>query len=169
MAQYRQRGCPHTDIFFSNSRKEHVGAIMKKKKRADSFPAYVSGIGAICVVAGFLAVWGYIKMGQVPRASVAYAQIGPLHVDSGQYTFMARLALQTGSDDARWAGSNLATFQRMLHRALQDADPASLRTPDGLRAMQQRLTLAVNREFAQPRVQQVLFTDFIIQTDPYAR
>jgi hypothetical protein len=138
----------------------------KSKVRNDHTLAYAAGALVIVLVIGFVAGWIYLKPTRYPiGAGIAFAKIGPLHVETEGYTYNASLAIQTDAGNARWATKNKDALNDLLYRTLAGTDPKTLRTPAGLAAMQQTLTHAINETLDQPRVQQVLFTDFVLQAD----
>ncbi|HYD80107.1 MAG TPA: flagellar basal body-associated FliL family protein [Paucimonas sp.] len=141
-------------------------AAKKKKPKDDYTFAYMAGILVAGLVVGFVAAWAYYKpFQQQLRADVAFAAVGPFHIENQGYTFNASLAIQTDSDNGRWAKKNKDALNDLLYRTLLDTDPKTLSTPAGLVSTQQVLTQTINQSFDRPRVQQVLFTDFVLQAD----
>jgi flagellar basal body-associated protein FliL len=137
-----------------------------KKKGNDTRIAYYAGITVACLVLGFLIGWGYFKsLQQRVGDDVAFAVIGPLNISTQGYSFNATLALRTQPDDADWARKNTPALSDALRQALFDTDPKTMRTPAGLVSIQSALTQTLNRGADKPRVLQVLFTDFILQSD----
>jgi flagellar basal body-associated protein FliL len=96
---------------------------------------------------------------------VAFDKVGPFHIETEGYTYNASLAVQTTAGDARWLRRHHDTINETLYRTLLATHPQVLTTPAGLVALQQSMTQSVNRTLDQPRVQQVMFTDFVIQPD----
>jgi flagellar basal body-associated protein FliL len=138
----------------------------KSKVRNDHMLAYIAGTLIIVLVIGFVAGWAYLKPTRHQiGADIAFAKIGPLHVETEGYTYNASLVIQTDAGNARWATKNKDALNDLLYRTLAGTDPKILRTPAGLVAMQQTLTRVINETLDQPRVQQVLFTDFVSQAD----
>ena len=137
-----------------------------KKKGNDTRIAYYAAISVACLVLGFIIGWGYFKvMQQRVDADVAFTIIGPLNISTQGYSFSATLALQTRPDDADWAKKNTRALTDALHQALSDTDPETMRTPAGLVTIQNGLARMLNSSSDQSRVQQVMFTDFILESD----
>jgi flagellar basal body-associated protein FliL len=140
----------------------------KKQKQSDEYTlAYIAGIVVVLLVIGFLVGWFYIKPTMQDRieTNVAFAKAGPFHVETTGYTYNATLAIQTDSDNARWARTHQEALNEQLYRTLLETDPKALSTPVGLAAMQQTLARKINETLDKPRVQQVLFTDFVLQAE----
>ena len=138
----------------------------KPKVHNDYTLAYVSGIVVTLLVIAFVAGWAYIKprQGQIVT-DVAFAKVGPFHIETEGYTYNASLAVQTDAGSARWLKKHQEALNELLYRTLISTHPKLMRTPAGLVAVQQTLTQTINQTLDQPRVQQVLFTDFVLQAD----
>lgn len=145
-----------------------VGGSVRKKPQVhnDYTLAYVSGIVVTLLVIAFVVSWAYIKprQGQIVT-DVAFAKVGPFHIETEGYTYNASLAVQTDAGNARWLKKHQEALNELLYRTLVSTHPKSMSTPAGLMAVQQTLTQTVNQTLDQPRVQQVLFTDFVLQAD----
>lgn len=141
---------------------------MQKARTSINTLAYATGVALACVVLVFVVIWAYFKpvLYQFKfTPDVAFASFGPIHIENRGYTFNASLALQTRPDDARWARDNKKKLNDLLFRALYDTNPEIMRSPAGLVQVQETLAKTANTAFERPYVLQVLFTDFVIQTD----
>jgi flagellar basal body-associated protein FliL len=140
----------------------------KKSKQRDEYTlAYAAGLIVVLLVVGFLVGWFYIKPTLQNRieTNVAFAKAGPFHIEATGYTYNASLAIQTDADNARRARKHQEALNELLYRTLLETDPKILSTPAGLAATQQTLTRKINETLDKPRVQQILFTDFVLQAD----
>ncbi len=139
---------------------------MKKKQPKDNVLAYTAAIAVASAVIIFVIGWAYFNpLSQAPEQNAAFVQVEPVRVQNLGYTFVAELAIQTSKDDARWARKHQKELNTALQQALMNIDPKLLRTPTGLQSMQASLAATLNRSLDQPRIQRVLFTDFISQAD----
>jgi flagellar basal body-associated protein FliL len=136
------------------------------RQESDYTLAYALSLAVIVAIIAFVIGWAWLKpqAGKI-ETDVAFDKVGPFHIETEGYTYNASLAVQTTAGDARWLRRHHEAINETLYRALLATPPQALTTPAGLVAMQQTMTQSVNRSLDQPRVQQVLFTDFVIQPD----
>lgn len=141
---------------------------MEQKKDGNYSRATIVSIVVACLLLALVLAlaWSYVLPAyRQARPDVAFAEIGPMRIAAHGYAYRAVLAVQTGADDAEWAQTNKALLDEAVQRALSQSDPRSMRTPAGLASVQERLAERVNATLDRPRVQRVLFTDFVIQPD----
>ena len=138
---------------------------MAKVVKKDRSIAITAGVSLLVLVIGFGLTWLYLQYANTVRPDVAYAAFGPLRVDAPAYSIAARLALQTSPGDAAWAKKNHKQLELVFKEALNNADPERIRAPNGLVALQKSLAEASNAALKTTKVQQILFTDFIMQSN----
>ena len=97
--------------------------------------------------------------------SVSYAIVGPLTISTENYSMAARVAVQTSKDNADWARKNQAALRRIIETELAAVNPQQVHAPGGLLMLQRILKEAAMRDLRTDKVEQMLFTDFILQTD----
>jgi flagellar basal body-associated protein FliL len=135
-------------------------------RETDYTLAYALSLAVIVAIIAFVIGWAWLKpqAGKI-ETDVAFDKVGPFHIETEGYTYNASLAVQTAAGDARWLRRHHDTINETLYRSLLATHPRALTTPAGLVALQQSMTQSVNSTLDQPRVQHVLFTDFVIQQD----
>jgi flagellar basal body-associated protein FliL len=137
---------------------------MSKASSQDNFVAYVSAAVVICLTAIFLFAWNHIRAkGHDVQAVVAYAQFGPFQVENQNLSIEAKLAVQTSVEDASWPEANRKNLNAVFQRLLSEADMKAIKTPNGLRLLQDALTKGSNAAFHANYVQSVLLTDFVFE------
>jgi flagellar basal body-associated protein FliL len=120
----------------------------------------------VCLILGFAFLWFRAgSTAHVPTPDVAYAKFGPVGVQLNGYAFSATLAVQTSAEDTEWANQNKQALNDVLHAALSKVDPATLRKPANFLPLQETLKAAANTAFNTDRVQSVLITDFVMESD----
>lgn len=97
--------------------------------------------------------------------SVSYAIVGPLTISTEAYSMAARVAVQTSKDNADWARKNQAALRRIIEIELAAVNPQKVHAPGGLLMLQHILKEAAIRDLRTDKIEQMLFTDFILQTD----
>jgi flagellar basal body-associated protein FliL len=73
--------------------------------------------------------------------------------------------VQTANEQESWAENNKQRVEYALNTALSNVDQERVRQPDGIAYLQGVLRDSVNRELNTKNVQEVLLTDFIIQSN----
>jgi flagellar basal body-associated protein FliL len=136
-----------------------------KPKANTNSVAYAVAVALLCLALGFAFAWSRLSPALERKPTVAYASIGPLVVRLQGYAFSANLAVQTSVADAKWVDKNKRALSEVLQQALANADPDRIRKPNGLLPLQETLKDAANAAFNTEQVQNVLFTDFLIQSD----
>jgi len=138
----------------------------KRKELSDYSAATLAGAMVATLVIGFVIGWAYVQpMRERAQTDIAFAKSGPFHIETDGYTYNATLAIQSDEGNARWVSRHQEALNDILYRQLVSANPKALMTTAGLMEMQRTLTVAINEGANQPHVQQVLFTDFVIQQD----
>lgn len=165
---HRQRGGA---IYFASLCSMHhcirSGMAKPKSKSAanDNTIAYAIGTTLFCLVLGFVLFLPRLNASHKIAPTVAYASFGPMVIHVSGYAFSATMAVQTGAADAKWAAQNKKALGQILQATLTKADPRNLRGRNGLLSLQDELTVAANAAFNTEKVQSVLFTDFLLETD----
>ena len=133
-----------------------------KTEDSDNSIAYMVAFCAILVL-GFVLAWQYSKPPPNPSSNVTFANVGPISTQSREFTMRTSLALQSMPEDGDEVLKNRAALLTFLQITLENADPATLSSPDGRKfaMLQKQLTEALNTKFPQIKVQQVWITDFI--------
>lgn len=138
----------------------------KPQPRNDYSMAYTAAAAVVLLVIAFFAGWAYLKPQQDRIVTdVAFGKAGPFHIETDGYTYNATLAIQTKADNGRWLKRNQEALNDLLYRTLVSTNPKIMSTPAGLAAVQETLTRTINQSLDQPRVEHVLFTDFVLQAD----
>ena len=138
---------------------------MASSNRRDRFVFIaISAIVGVLLCA-FVGTWFWWRQSHPASVVLDYAMIGPLVVSTDAYSVSTRLALQSDSADAAWIKQHDAVLRRTLESALMSLDPQQVRAPGGLAALQLRLLETIHRQLATEKIEQLLLTDFILQTD----
>ena len=119
----------------------------------------------IVLVGAFLATWFWWQQNHPASNQPEYAALAPLTVSTDAYSVSARIALQFGSADTQWIKKNDAALRRVLQTALMTLDPQQVHGPGGLAALQVHLLKTIHEQLSTDKIDQLLFTDFILQTD----
>jgi len=125
--------------------------------------AQIVAIGLFCLVAAILAGLWWWREGLFDGPDVAYTQFGPMRVSTKGYGILTTLSLQTSASDVRWVEQNTPLLQQTLEQTLVDTDVPTLRNPDGLQHLQDRLEQATNAALPGSHVQRVFVTDLVYQ------
>jgi flagellar basal body-associated protein FliL len=134
-------------------------------KQDDHFILYTVGGALVFVLIGFLVAWFYFKQSAHLQPRVAYVTFGPMVVRSTDYSIRTSLAVQTASEQEAWVEDNKQRLEYVLQSALSHVDEQRVRQPDGIAYLQNTLRNEVNRNLNTGNVQEVLLTDFIIQSN----
>jgi flagellar basal body-associated protein FliL len=137
---------------------------MARAKQSDNFAAYIL-ITVVCAVICVAMMWMYFDYKQRTASYLAYSDFGPIVARGADFSIRASVALQTRNEDTSWVEKNKKAVNTALQAALASADPARVRTPGGLTYVQEMLRDAVNASLGTQNVQDILLTDFIIQTN----
>ncbi|MBC7499465.1 MAG: flagellar basal body-associated FliL family protein [Herminiimonas sp.] len=137
---------------------------MLKPKKERSIVVTASLVVAALVVA-FAMTWIYLQYASKVRVDVAYAPFKPVVVRAQDYSIAASFVLQTSTADAAWVAKNQKQLEAVLQEALNEADANGIRAPNGLQALQVSLRNISNEALQTTKIQQVLLTDFIIQSN----
>ena len=131
----------------------------------DRFVTIAISAMIIVLLCAFVGTWLWWRQNHPATISPAYATLAPLIVSTDAYSVSARIALQSGSEDAQWVKQNDAALRRVLASTLLTLDPRQVHAPGGLMALQSLLLDAIHRQLSTDKVEQLLLTDFILQTD----
>ncbi len=119
----------------------------------------------VVLLCAFLATWFWWRQQHPSTSSPEYATLGPLIVSTDAYSVSTRIALQSGGADAEWVKKNDAALKRVVQSALSTLNPQQVHAPGGLVALQSHLLKAIHQQLSTDKVEQLLFIDFILQTD----
>lgn len=119
----------------------------------------------IVLMGAFIATWFWWRQNHPALITPDYVALGPLIVSTDTYSVSARIALQSDSADAEWVKQNDAALRRVLQAALMTLDPQQVHSPGGLAALQARLLKTIHEQLSTDKVELLLLTDFILQTD----
>lgn len=134
-------------------------------KQRDHFILYAVGGTLAFVLVGFIVARFYFKQSEHLQPRVAYVTFGPLVVHASAYSIRTSLAVQTSSEHESWVEDNKQRVEYALKNALSNVDEQRVRQPDGMAYLQDALRDQVNHDLASGNVQEVLLTDFIIQSN----
>jgi hypothetical protein len=131
----------------------------------DNWILYLAVI-AFSIIFGLLLAWGYYYQtrGQGAGPEQAYAKMNTVRFQIQDFSVRTQMTLQSGQDSGAWIGQNKSQLQKFLETRLQDTAPAQLTStkPDKIPTLQADLTAALNSEFPQAKVDQVLITEFLM-------
>lgn len=134
-------------------------------KQGDHFILYTVGGALLFVLIGFAVAWFYFKQSAHLEPRVAYVTFGPMVVRASDYSIRTSLAVQTASEQESWVEDNKPRVEFALQDALSRIDERRVRQPDGIAYLQNTLRDDVNRDLKTGNVQEILLTDFIIQSN----
>jgi flagellar basal body-associated protein FliL len=137
----------------------------KASRQRDNFILYTVGGALVFVLVGFVLGWFYFERNAHLQPQVAYVTFGPLVVRATNYSIRTSLAVQTASAQESWAEDNKQRLEYSLQTALSNIDEQRARQSDGIAYLQNVLRDEVNRDLSTHNVQEVLLTDFIIQSN----
>ena len=138
---------------------------MASSNRRDRFVLIATCAMIGVLLCAFSASWLWWRQTHPAPIVLDYAMIGPLVVSTDAYSVSARLALQSDNADAAWVKQHEAAMRRVLESVLMSLEPQQVRAPGGLAELQVHLLEAIHRQLATDKVEQLLLTDFILQTD----
>lgn len=142
-----------------------MAKIVSKTLTRDKFVTNAT-IGVVLALVTAFAIFGWRwRPARPPDRAFGYAIVGPLRVSTDAYSVAARIAVQTSKSDAAWADVNRAALQKIIESRLAAVDPTQVRAPGGLLQLQRTLKDAANRDLKTDKVEQILLTDFVLQTD----
>ncbi len=133
--------------------------------KKDNTVAIAACFGLFTLVVGFGLAALYFKNANKVRPDVAYATFAPVVIHSQDYSIAASFVLQTTPANAAWVEKNKKELDTILKSALNSVDPSSVLSPDGLQTLQTTLASTTNSVFKTEKVQQILFTDFVLQSN----
>jgi flagellar basal body-associated protein FliL len=134
-------------------------------KQRDNFILYTVGGALALVLVGFVLGWFYFKRSAHMQPQVAYVSFGPIVVRASNYSIRTSLAVQTSSTQESWVEDNKQRLEYAMQTALSDIDEQRARQVDGIAYLQNTLREKLNHDLSTGNVQEVLLTDFIIQSN----
>ena len=135
----------------------------KAQPRDNTF-AYVAAAVVVCLAGIFLFTWNQVRASHdANKPHVAFTKFGPYQIESQSFAMNASLVVQTSLDDSDWAEKNRKDLDVVFKRALSDADPKVVRSPNNLSTLQQVLEKSCDSTFNNHVVQKVMFTNFTYQ------
>lgn len=151
-----QRALAHTSPTF---------IAMAKPNSDNRFTNIAITLILLLLVAVFAALWFYRIRTPVADSRVNYAIVGPLVISTDDYSLGTRIAIQTTLNDTEWAAKNQPAMRTLIETTLRSVDPEQVRKSGGLAALQLLLKDIVNQGLQTKKVEQILLTDFLLQTD----
>lgn len=133
--------------------------------RRDRFVSVAISAMVVVLLCAFAATWFWWQQRHPATITPEYAALGPLIVSTDAYSVSARIALQSGNADAEWFKKNDAALKRVLQSALMTLNPQQVHAPGGLVTLQSLLLKTIHDQLSTDKVDQLLLTDFILQTD----
>lgn len=124
-----------------------------------------AGLSLVVIASAILLTWLYLKNANKIRPTVAYSSFAPVVVRGPEYSIAATFALQTSPGDKSWVDKHQTQLTEVFKDALNGVDPAILRAPNGLLAVQKSMKEIGNTALKTEKIQQILFTDFIMQSN----
>ncbi len=137
---------------------------MAKPKSRDRFTLIAIGLIIFLLLASFAAVWFYRHEQAKTAIRQNYTMVGPLVVSTDEYSVGTSMALETSAENAEWASKNQPAIRAVIETTLRSLDAQQVHLPGGLAALQVALTEAVNKGMKTDKVEQILLTDFLLQT-----
>ncbi|MDY7573167.1 flagellar basal body-associated FliL family protein [Actimicrobium sp. CCI2.3] len=137
---------------------------MATPKSRDKVTLIAIGLIIFFLVASFAAVWFYRHEQARIVLRQNYTVVGPMVVSTDEYSVGTTMALETSAENAGWASKNQPAIRAVIETTLRSLDAQQVHLPGGLAALQVALTAAVNREMKTDKVEQILLTDFLLQT-----
>lgn len=137
---------------------------MAKAQQSDNFIAYLLGL-LIFVVACVAVAWFYFQYTERFSPPVNYSSFGPIVVRASTFSIKATIVVQTRREDTSWAKNHNAELDLALQTALANVDPALVKGAGGLAYVQGMLRDAADAALNTHNVQEILLTDFIIQSN----
>ena len=133
--------------------------------RRDRFVTVTISVMIALLLCAFAASWLWWRHTHPATIVPDYAMLGPLVVTTEAYSVSTRIALQSGEADAEWVKQHDAALRKILESTLMTLQPQQVHAPGGLAALQGQLLEAIHRQLSTNKVEQLLLTDFILQTD----
>jgi flagellar basal body-associated protein FliL len=134
---------------------------MSKANSQDNFVAYIAAV--VVALAGiFIFAWSHLNVSftNPAKPQIAYAQFGPLDVETQNFTLTTSLAVQTSTGDAEWTIRNRALLNVIFKKILADTDANTVKAPNGMQILQDALRKGANAAMGTQNVQAVLLTGF---------
>jgi flagellar basal body-associated protein FliL len=138
---------------------------MAKNRQSDRFIIVILCSILACMVFGMAIAGFYLQYGLRLVSPVSYSSFGPVVVRGSQFSIKATMALETRNEDASWAENHQPELDAALQTALLNADPQRIRGPEGVTYVQGMLRDAANAALKTRNVQEVLLTNFIVQSN----
>lgn len=138
---------------------------MTQINKRDRFVTIAIGVIVTVLVCALGAGWVWWRQANPSIAAPAFTVIGPIVSSTEKYSVSARIALQTGGDNAEWVKKNNTVLRGILEAALQSLEPRQVHATDGLLAVQTQLLSAIEQQLNTDKIEQLLLTDFILQSD----
>ncbi len=134
-----------------------------KKELDDNTFAFIAVVVA-AVIVGVLFAWVYVRQKQQAEQNTsAFASLPTFRFQGESFTVRTTVALQSSPQNAAWIKDNKKTIQKFLETTLvkTQAKQLSSAKPEKIPQLQDSLTAALNKEFPNANIQQVLFTEFL--------
>ena len=138
---------------------------MATRPKRDRFVTIVTSLTVVVLLGIFGAIGMWWHGGPGNNIRIDYAIIGPLIISNDNYSLAARIAFQTSKENAGWAKKNQPSLRKVAETTLSGIDPKKVNAPGGLAKLQDLLKNSANQQLNTDKVEQVLFIDFLLQTD----
>ena len=135
---------------------------MTKRPARDRVLLYAIGATLVVLAVGFALAWLYMQHADRQSREINFLQLPSIAISRDGHSIAATVAFRTSAADASWAGKNQAALEQIVKRGLMAADPVQVRSPNGLKNLQDTLREASNATLQTTRVQEVLVTDFLV-------
>lgn len=119
----------------------------------------------LVIAAGIAFAWYYLEAEKKHVPPIAYASFEPIVVRSSGFAIKTSIVLQTSPEEVAWVQSNKPALTVALQTALTSADAARVQSPDGVAYVQGLLRDAANKTLQTRSVQEVLLTDYVVQSN----
>lgn len=133
--------------------------------RRDRFITVTISVMIALLLCAFAASWMWWRHTHPASIVPDYVMLGPLVVTTEAYSVSAHIALQSGDADVEWVRQHDAALRKVLTSTLMTLQPQQVHAPGGLAALQRQLLEAIHRQLSTNKIEQLLLTDFILQTD----
>ena len=140
-------------------------SIMAQSPKRDRFVTTTTVVVVSVLLLAFAGLSWYWRAAPSVGPGQGYAIVGPLTISTDKYSVAARIAVQTSKVNADWAAANQAALRKVVETKFAALDPQQVHAPGGLSSLQQQLKDAANQALHTDKIEQVLLTDFILQTD----
>ena len=138
---------------------------MSKPAARDRFVTVTTTLIVTLLLTILATLWYFTQRAPAGPAPSHFAIIGPITLSTSEFSLTAGVAVQTNAENAEWAEKNRQALRRSVEATLNAVTPDEIHAAEGLIRLQHTLQDAIKRDLGADKVEQVLLTDFLIQTD----